>query len=254
MSKNKGARSVRRAINALTQQVESLKVRSSNGPAPAPRRSRRRRRRGGGNGAGGSAASGGNIPAAYASVPRNSRQRRNAAQIGNGGRIRLQRDELLCQAVTTADKTESVFQKALVPSPGLMPFLFRLAACYQRIRWLRAHISWRPSCGTSTNGIISYGVAYNNSRAVSSRELVTALTPCNDHPVWQNSGNAPLVIPGEMLMSRKWYSLNTNSSDTYDQQIGTFCVGMSHDSSGTGESRGEFWISYTVEMEGTNPG
>lgn len=243
---------MRRAISSLTKQVESLQVR--NGPAPANGRKGNRRRRRRGNGAGGVGASGGNIPAAYASAPRNSRQKRNASQIGNGGRIRLQRDELLCTVATSEKTAETVFQKALVPGPGLMPFLFRLSSCYQRIRWLRAHITWRPCCGTSTNGIISYGVAFNNTRAVSTRELVTSLTPCNDHPVWQNSGNAPLVIPGEMLMSRKWYALNTNGADAYDQQIGTFCVGLSHDQTEGKESRGEFWISYAVEMEGTNPG
>ena len=164
----------------------------------------------------------------------------------------LTRDELLVTVATTASKTESVFTKPLVPSAGVMPFLFRLSSCYQRIRWLRAHITWRPACGTSTNGIITYGVAFNNSGSVTSRDLVAALTPCNDHPVWQSSGNAPLVIPGDMLMSRKWYALNSTATDRFDETLGTFCVGLTHDSSNAA-SRGEFWISYTVEMEGTNP-
>lgn len=57
-----------------------------------------------------------------------------------------------------------------------------------------------------------------------------------------------------MLMSRKWYALNTAQNDPFDQQMGKFYVGVSHDNKPTSESRGEFWISYTVEMEGTNPG
>lgn len=185
--------------------------------------------------------------------PGRSRRGGGGNSIGNGGRIRLQRDELLLQVKTDLDKTETVFGKDLYPSAGVMPFLFRLSTCYQRIRWLRASISWRPACGTNTNGIISYGVAFNNARGITTRELVTSLTPVNDHPVWQSSGNSPLVIPGEMLMSRKWYALNTTGADTYDQQVGKFCVGLSHDS-GKAEARGEFWISYSIEMEGTNPG
>lgn len=174
--------------------------------------------------------------------------------IGNGGRIVLSRDELLVQVKTTAGRGESVFSVDLKPSSGVMPFLFRLASCYQRIRWLRAHISWRPACGTNTNGIISYGVAYNNTKSISTRELVTSLTPCNDHAVWQSTGVAPLIIPSDLLMSRKWYALNSTGDDAFDAQMGKFYVGLSHDTISTAESRGEFWISYSVEMEGTNPG
>lgn len=192
------------------------------------------------------------IPAAVGSVSA-VRAQRNSAKIGNGGRIKLTRDELLCTVATTANNVTSVFTKELKPSAGVMPFLFRLSSCYQRIRWISARITWRPSCGTNTNGIISYGVAFNNSKSVTTRDMVVALTPVNDHPVWQSSVNAPLIIPAEMLMSRKWYALNTTLADDFDLQIGKFCVGMTHDQEGASKSRGEFWINYTVEMEGTNP-
>lgn len=195
------------------------------------------------------------MPAAMGSNPRPSRGRRGGARtrVGNGGRIVLTRDELLVTVATTPDKNESVFSKDLVPSPGVMPFLFRLSSCYQRIRWVRASISWRPSCGTATDGIISYGVAFNGSESIKSRDLVTSLTPCNDHPVWQSTGISPLVIPGDMLMSRRWYPLNVTGGDQFDKGMGKFCVGLTHDAEKVAKSRGEFWISYTVEMEGTNP-
>uniref|UniRef100_A0AB38ZKG1 Capsid protein n=1 Tax=Suncus murinus ribovirus 4 TaxID=3139578 RepID=A0AB38ZKG1_9VIRU len=210
---------------------------------------RKRKRRGGGNGGSSS------VPAAMCSSPQvkaKGRAKRGGSSVGNGGRIVLSRDELLVTVATTKSVTESVFSKDLVPSSGVMPFLFRLSSCYQRIRWLRARITWRPSCGTSTNGIISYGVAFNNSTSITSRDLVVALTPCNDHPVWQSSGSSPLNIPAEMLMSRKWYPLNAKA-EANDISMGRFCVGLTHDSGETPQSRGEFWISYSVEMEGTNP-
>lgn len=213
---------------------------------------RRRRRRGNGN------AGGGSVPAAMGSSPNpnggRGRRRARSSAVGNGGRILLSRDELLLTVSTSAGKEESVLSKDLIPSSGVMPFLHRLSSCYQRIRWLRAHITWRPSCGTSTNGIISYGVAYNGSQSATTRELVTSLTPCNDHPVWQSTGVTPLVVPPEMLMSRKWYALNVKDTDAFDTAMGKFCVGLSHDSEPSAKSRGEFWISYSVEMEGTNPG
>lgn len=234
---------IQQEIAALQRRMASIQV-SGNGK----RRGRRARR--GGNTSG--------VPAGAVSNPNPVRTGRRGprvgTKVGNGGRIVLSRDELLVQVKTTAGRDESVFSVDLKPSTGVMPFLFRLATCYQRIRWMRAHISWRPACGTNTNGIVSYGVAYNNTKAVNTRELVTSLTPCNDHPVWQSTGIAPLVVPADMLMSRKWYALNTGSDDPFDQQVGKFYVGISHDAVAQAASRGEFWISYTVEMEGTNPG
>lgn len=240
--KKNGRKSAQQEIAALQRQVASLQV-SSKGK----RRARTSRR---GNTSG--------VPAGATSQPNpvrvGGRRPRMGSKIGNGGRIVLTRDELLVQVKTTPNRGESVFSVDLKPSAGVMPFLFRLATCYQRIRWMRAHISWRPACGTNTNGIVSYGVAYNNTQSINTRELVTSLTPCNDHAVWQSTGVAPLVIPTDMLMSRRWYALNTAQDDPFDKQFGKFYVGVSHDAHPAGESRGEFWISYSVEMEGTNPG
>lgn len=248
-TKRANARSVlQREIAALQRKLAQTNVSG----AGAGRRNRRRGRAG----AKPAGPAGGGVPAAFVSNPRpNRRMVRGTApgRIGNGGRILLTRDELLLQVVTTAGKTETVFTRPLVPSAAIMPFLFRLSSCYQRIRWLRASVTWRPACGTNTDGLISYGVAFNGSKSVTSRDLVCALTPVNDHPVWQSSGTSPLVIPADMLMSRKWYALNVTSSDAFDQTIGNFCVGLSHGSESSAHPRGEFWINYTVEMEGTNP-
>lgn len=240
--KTNARKKVQQEIAALQRRMASLQV--------SRKRNRRSRTSGGRNSTG--------IPAGGTSNPNpvRARGRRSGmgSKVGNGGRIVLSRDELLVQVKTTPGRGESVFSVDLKPSAGVMPFLFRLATCYQRIKWIRAHISWRPACGTNTNGIVSYGVAYNNTKAINTRELVTSLTPCNDHPVWQSTGIAQLIIPADMLMSRKWYALNTGSDDPFDQQMGKFYVGVSHDTANSAESRGEFWISYTVEMEGTNPG
>jgi len=111
-------------------------------------------------------------------------------------------------------------------------------------------ILWKPAVGTNTNGIISYGVAFNN-QSIKSRAGVLSLTPCCDHAVWQGTG-APLVIPADMLMSRKWYVLNATGEGKFDESVGTFYFGLTHDSEGAAKSRGEFWVRYSVAMEGTN--
>jgi hypothetical protein len=162
----------------------------------------------------------------------------------------MSRDELLVQVTTTASKLESVKGLELKPSAALMPFLFRLASCYQRIKWLSFQVFWKPAVGTNTNGIISYGIAYNQ-QAITTRAGVLSLTPCNDHAVWQ-SGPQPLRIPPNMLMTRKWYVLNSTGSDKFDESVGSFYFGLTHDSENAAKARGEFWVRYTVEMEGTN--
>lgn len=208
----------------------------------------------------------GGVPAGSTSVanPVRSARKRNSRggrrgggigpSIGNGGRIVLSRDEFLYTVSTVPQRGESFQSKLLRPSADLMPFLYRLSACYQRIRWRALSITWRPAVGTNTNGIVTYGIAYNN-QSLSDRHGITSLTPVNDHAVWQSGQNCPLVVPNNMLMSRLWYELNKQtgaSTDAYDQAVGTFYSAVTHDAHPVEQVRGEFWIRYTVEMEGTN--
>lgn len=235
--KRKGVRQrLQKEVAAINRKIASMNV-----STPAKSRGGRRRR----------GTRGGGIAAAERSNPNPNRGRGSARAIGNGGRIFIQRDEILSTVKTTQGTEETVKVVDLTPTSGLMPFLFRLSSCYQRMRWQRAHITWRPSCGTATNGIISYGVAFAGGQKITSRALVASLTPCNDHPVWQATGTTPLVIPQDMLMTRKWYSIG--DADAFDKQFGRFCYGLSHDNDARPQTRGEFWISYAVEMEGTNP-
>lgn len=237
---------LKREVERLTQRVAGLGAAKSRGGR------RKRNRRGGG-------AQPSGIPAGGASEPRpvrarSSRKRKRGgmgASIGNGGRIVITRDELLVTVATTASKADSLFKKLLKPGPDLMPFLYRLGACYQRIRWRSFAVTWRPAVGTNTNGIITYGVAYNNQE-IKDRMGVTSLTPVNDHAVWQSGRPTPLVVPQNMLMTRLWYELNGKDTDPFDQALGTFYCSFTHDVKNQAESRGEFWVRYTVEMEGTN--
>lgn len=96
--------------------------------------------------------------------------------------------------------------------------------------------------------MITYGVSFNKA-GLRSRAAVAALTPVKDHAVWQTS--QPLVVPKEMLMTRQWYVLGDSQTDDFDRAVGCFHAGVSFDSSPSKFVRGEFWISYTVELEGT---
>lgn len=253
-----GRRNRRRgAARAVESAVQSLTAKLANATLQPSRPGRRRRAR--------QRVVAVNVPAAEGSFANvvagrgRRRGRRNRGgggpgpSIGNGGQITITRCELLRTVSTTANKTESLFAIPLYPSTDQMSFLFRLASCYCRLQWASMRIDWRPSVGTTTNGIITYGVRFAEAdltTAPTSRLDVASLFPVNDHPVWQ-TGN-PLVLSKELLMSRKWYSLLTK--DGVDLAPGGLQVGLSHDSTAAAQSRGEFWVTYTCILDGTRSG
>lgn len=252
-----GKRNRRRRVRNLDSAVQSLTAKLANATLQAPMPARRRRRRGQATVALSVPAGEGSFANVVAGGGRRRGRRRGGRgpgpAIGNGGQISITRCELLRTVSTTVNKTESVFAVPLYPSADQMGFLFRLASCYCRLRWVSMKIEWRPSVGTTTNGIITYGVRFAEAdltTAPKSRLDVASLFPVNDHPVWQTA--APLVLSQELLMSRKWYSLLT--TDGVDLAPGGLQVGLSHDSTAAAQSRGEFWVTYTCVLDGTRSG
>lgn len=252
------AAQLRNQLAALTREIALLEV----APVGAGRRRRRQRQRQRRRANGRPQPAIANVPAGNSSVPQpivmpGQRRRRRrggqaaSASVNNGGRILLSRDELLVVVSAQTKGNETIGSLVMAPSTDAMSFLNQLSKCYQRIRWIRCSVTWRPGVGTTTNGVITYGFAFNN-QSVTTRSKIAALTPVNDHPVWQTSQAGPLVVPTEMLMTRKWYALNSTATDFYDRGLGTFYYGVSHDTLTAAQTRGEFWVSYSVEMEGTN--
>jgi hypothetical protein len=84
------------------------------------------------------------------------------------------------------------------------------------------------------------------------RAQVSALYPVNDHPIWQSSS---LRVAKDLLMSRKWYATQSitgeASFDSFDYGPGTLEVGATHDSSTSAKVLGEFWVSYSVTLDGS---
>jgi hypothetical protein len=197
------------------------------------------------------------------------RRRRNPVgglppSIGNGGQITITRCELLFAVRVPADSkvVEHLGAIVLAPSaaegdlPVAMPFLFQLAKAYSRIRWLDMAVEWRPACGTTTNGIITYGARLMDQakdgklQLPASRIAVSALYPVNDHPVWQTS---KIRIPAKLLQSRLWYATDTSrvaDGDLFDTAPGTLEYGLSVDASTTARVYGEFWVSYRAQLDG----
>lgn len=148
---------------------------------------------------------------------------------------------------------------AIQPGKNAMHFLGKLADCYTRLRWNSIRFEWRPAVGTSTNGIITYGVRLMDDRGThlpKSRAEVSGLYPVCDHPVWQKSA---MPVARSLLMSRNWYATPVASTgdppagtaaDPIDMAPGTLCVGLSAVTPAAAVA-GELWIHYSVTLDGT---
>lgn len=262
------ARGRRRRARAKTSAsaVQSLVERMANMQV-APRRRRARRRGNRQNG-------GGNIPGAESGptllVPSPGRRRRRrrggggnpAPSIGNGGQLSLTRTELFAQVTMGTDVNAPVLGAvAIAPltdtsKPGVFPFLRNLCKVYSRLRWDFMRIDWRPAVGTTTNGIITYGVRLMQTKAIEvpkSRIDVSALSPVCDHSVWKTS---ELPIARDLLQTRTWYALQDTLTDVdfVDVAPGGLWYGLQASSIPAGGLVGEFWVTYTVTMDGSRPG
>lgn len=235
-------------VQPVTTAMERLNV-------AKPRR--RNRRRG--------PANNNNIPAAQGSVAvvvpstgRGRNRRGGGTNIGNGGQITIVRSELFQSVASDATK-ETLISTAIQPGANVMKFLGKLTDCYTRLRWNSITFEWRPAVGTSTNGIMTYGVRFMDDRgstAPKSRAEVSGLYPVCDHPVWQKSS---LPVARSLLMSRNWYATPTNSggaappgtaADPVDLAPGSLLVGVSAVSPAA-PLVGELWIHYSVTLDGT---
>lgn len=247
----------RRRNAANTQAVLVQPVTTAMGRLNVGKPRRRNRRRG--------AALNNNIPAAQGSVAvvvpstGNRRGRRGgASNIGNGGQITIVRSELFQSVASDATK-ETNIGTAIQPGASVMKFLGKLTDCYTRLRWNSMTFEWRPAVGTSTNGILTYGVRLMDDRGTvqpKSRAEVSGLYPVCDHPVWQKSN---LPVAKSLLMSRNWYATPTSSSgaappgtaaDPVDLAPGSLLIGVSAVSPAA-PLVGELWIHYSVTLDGT---
>lgn len=258
----RGRRRKARVKNAASA-VQSLVERMAN-VSVTPKK-RRRRRRGGAQ-----QSTVVNIPGAEGGNPNlmvfgggraRRRRRANIGNIGNGGRIVLTRCELYSQATVKGNSTSLYGDVPIYPSTAnanIFPFLQNLSNVYTRLKWERMEFEWRPAVGTTTNGIITYGVRLmdDNANPPTSRIAISALSPVNDHPVWQSSN---MIVPSELLQSRKWYAIARSGTgvvnpDRVDLGPGSLQYGLTVDSSTADRMYGEFWINYTVTLDGCRAG
>lgn len=138
----------------------------------------------------------------------------------------------------------------------VLEFLKGIASSFERSRWLKLHVYYKPAVGTTQGGLVSIGTdfawAYQDDAGKKkiSRSIVRCLTPSITHSVWEDSQRTPLRVPKNMLMSRLWYThSNTAELDAAPCDI-LFAVDISSPASAD-LLVGEIFIDYSLEFEGT---
>lgn len=133
-------------------------------------------------------------------------------------------------------------------TPSSFQWLASLSKSFDRVIWNRMAFFWKAAVGTTTNGLMSYGVDWNSSTtSVTDRKKVLMLTPVTDVPVWQSTESSMMVLPASKLMSRKEYLIG--QGDIVDQVPGYLCYACSN-----GDKTlvcGELWVEYTAVLFGT---
>lgn len=243
----------KKAINQLCRALTS-RVQIQDGAVPASTTAKRRRRR---RRRARAAAGIQNVPSGQPGMPSTTGPRRRPTRlVGGEGGLRVARDELFISL--GVDDTGNVsgtypinpFNSGTIQ---LFPWLEGIARSYERIVWNRLEFSWRSAVGTTSDGIICYGVNWESpgEKVIPTRADVTSLFPVKDHPVWQTTDNSPLLLPLNMLQSRKHYIMR--STDLDDACPGSLQVSIEGAPPGTKDKRktiGELWVRYDVTLLG----
>lgn len=133
--------------------------------------------------------------------------------------------------------------------PKSFAFLATLFNSFERIKYVKLHISYRPAVGTTQGGMVSYAIDWTSSQKDKDRKALSSFTPNCAHAAWQDTSSKPLVLPPSRLQSRVWY-LNNDGADLVDRAPGRLLYAV--DASSSVELVvGELWVDYEVVLSGT---
>lgn len=234
---------LRNELAALERKMAALRV---NDTAPAGRTARNRRRRQrrrermrGNNG--GVVAPAQQNPASGRSQGGRRRQRRRGLGVNPEGNVRVHRTELLVEV--KGGNAKGTYDLSL----DKFSWLAQLSKAFDRCVWHSADLIWKPAVGTTTDGLIAYGVDWSGKvKANWGRKDVLSLTPIADHPVWQSTETCPLILPSVKLMSRKEYILSSDALEDKAPGVLVYaCTGSDN------KTYGELWIRYDISLFGT---
>lgn len=171
----------------------------------------------------------------------------------NPGEITICRQEALASLVMAKGKTEDSWSKYLHPDTGSttsqFPWLSGLAKMFDRYRWNKLHIYWKPAVSAMVSGQIAFGVDWNANLSSITMTNVTSLTPSVQAALWNDTSAKVMVLPAQLLQSMKWYKVG--SGDAYDHGPGQLRIYATADSLSTDRPLGTLWADYSVTLQGT---
>lgn len=176
--------------------------------------------------------------------PRKRRNRGSRANAVNAeGMITLSRKELL--ATIKADAAGNAIGTYNI-KPSTFTFLKNLGSSFERSRWLKVAVSYKPAVSMTSAGLLAMGVDWDGASVARTRENIAAYTPSSTFAIWQDTEKNPMVLPPARLQSRQWYS--HQSSEAQEWGPGSIAVAATGPESAT---LGEVYVSYTIQMMGT---
>lgn len=180
-------------------------------------------------------------PAAKPKKRRNRRPRANA--VSAEGMITLTRKELLGTVTADANGNAKATYKL---QPDTFTFMSTIGKCFERSRWLKISIVYKPAVSMTSAGLVAMGVDWDGVSAADTREKVAAYTPSSTFAVWQDTEKTPLVLPPNRLQSRQWYThQSATAGDWGPGSIVLLATGP------RGSTLGEIYATYTIQMMGT---
>lgn len=202
-----------------------------NAPARGARRRTRRNRSGGGSAGTGS-------PANQVVAPKVQNPNPKGRSAPADGTIRVRRRELL-KALKQKD------QGAIPLEIADFPWLKKLAAAYDRVRWHGCKLIWRPAVGTAVGGQIIFGPDWDSNSSATTVEAISCYTPVYESPLWQGG---ELVLPPSRLMTRTEYFIRGDSKTPDADLSPAYIV---YNLGGNAGDAGHLWIEYDVTLFGT---
>lgn len=235
-------------MEQLQREVQSLtdKLRQLQTTAAKPKRQRRRR-------AASAAVPSGSSQPGLVSVPVKTGRRRNkksklSVQAGLGT-LTLQRREFMRSVSVGAKGAVALDYVDIVPKS--FSFLKQFTM-FDRVKWNKLHVFYKPGVGANYNGFVSYGVLWGFDKAKpSDRAGISSLTPNMSHAVWVDGEARPLVCPPQKLQTRPWFT--PDDSDAVETGPGRIIVAAESPSNtaATDSIVGELWVDYSVTLTGS---
>lgn len=185
---------------------------------------------------------------------RNNRRRNQvnqAAPIQQDGTVSLSRTELIASLVLPGGNVSAKGHIDLVPSS--FAFLKGLFKSFDRIRWLKLVVFYKPAVGTVYGGLVSVGMDWDFASDDVARTSLSGFTPNFTTAAWQDTQTRPMVLPPARMQSQNWYT-PTSSDATWTQKgPGKLHWALDGTKDTAARTVGELWVSYSVQLMGTNP-